>query len=118
MSINKDLVRNFVERVWNENNSEFAENYVSPNYVIHLLGANKDNHGIEFVKTNVSSTHLKFSNLHIEILDMIEEGDKVVMRIIITSTKNQVQISSREIMIIRILDGKIVEGWSLGSQWD
>jgi hypothetical protein len=72
-----------------------------------------------------SSLHAAFPDLHIDVEDMIAEGDKVVARVTasgthqgefmgIAPTGNRVEFSA--IDIARIAEGKIVEHWSNSDQ--
>ena len=76
--------------------------------------------GLEGVKQLFSSLHAAFSHFHIDVEDMIAEGDKVVARVTasgthqgefmgIAPTGNRVTITG--IDILRITDGKVVEHW-------
>ena len=72
-----------------------------------------------------SSLHAAFSHSHIDVEDIIVEGDKVVARVTasgthqgefmgIAPTGNRVEFSA--IDISRIAEGKIVEHWSNSDQ--
>ena len=77
--------------------------------------------GLEGVKGYFSSLHAAFPGFHMDVEDMIAEGDKVVARVTgsggthqgefmgIAPTGNRVTF--RGIDILRITDGKIVEHW-------
>ncbi|MEU8319589.1 ester cyclase [Nonomuraea sp. NPDC048881] len=63
-----------------------------------------------------------FPDLHIEVEDVIAEGDKVVLRNTVTGTHRGEymgvpptgrSITYREIMIVRFADGRIVETWGI-----
>lgn len=118
MKTNKELVRSFIEEVWNSNSPEKANYYIDPNFTIHLLGGKKDSSGIEFVINNVKTAHEKYRNLHIKIEDIIEEGDKTVCRLLLTAIIERKLVSSREFILHKISNGKFIEAWSLGSIWD
>lgn len=81
--------------------------------------------GLEGVKQLFSSLHAAFPDLHIDVEDLIAEGDKVVARVTasgthqgefmgIAPTGNRVELSA--IDIARIAGGKIVEHWSNSDQ--
>ena len=81
--------------------------------------------GLEGVKQLFSSLHAAFPDFHIDVEDMIAEGDKVVARVTgsgthqgefmgIAPTGNRVEFSA--IDIARIAGGKIVEHWSNSDQ--
>lgn len=63
-----------------------------------------------------------FPDLHIEVEDMIAEGDKIVFRNTVTGTHRGEYmgvpptgrfITYREIMIARFVDGRIAETWGI-----
>ena len=76
--------------------------------------------GLEGVKQYFSSLHTAFPDVHMDVEDMIAEGEKVVARVSVSGTHqgeflgivptgNQVAIKG--IDILRIVDGKVVEHW-------
>jgi predicted ester cyclase len=73
---------------------------------------------VEGVIANAQGVHQSFYQFKITIEDMFGEGDKIVSRLTLHSIKDAKEITMREIMIHRIEQGKIIEAWSLGSQWD
>ena len=75
---------------------------------------------LEGVKQYFSSLHTAFPDVHMDVEDMIAEGEKVVARVSVSGTHqgeflgiaptgNQVAIKG--IDILRIVDGKVVEHW-------
>jgi predicted ester cyclase len=81
--------------------------------------------GLEGVKQLFSSLYAAFPDFHIDIEDMIAEGDRIVARVTgsgthqgefmgIAPTGNRVEFSA--IDIARIVEGKIVEHWSNSDQ--
>ncbi len=76
--------------------------------------------GLEGVKQYFSSLHAAFPDVHMDVEDMIAEGEKVVARVSVSGTHqgeflgieptgNRVTIKG--IDILRITDGKVVEHW-------
>jgi steroid delta-isomerase-like uncharacterized protein len=76
--------------------------------------------GLEGVKGYFSSLHAAFPDVHMDVEDMIAEGDKVVAQVSVSGTHqgefvgiaptgNRVTITG--IDILRITDGKVVEHW-------
>jgi steroid delta-isomerase-like uncharacterized protein len=78
--------------------------------------------GIQAVKELLATLHRAFPDLHVEIEDMIEEGDRVVCRNTVTGT-NQGEymgrpptgqpVSYEEIFIMRFAGGRIAETWGV-----
>jgi steroid delta-isomerase-like uncharacterized protein len=117
---NKALVRRVLEEMFNKGNLDVADALLAPHYVDHDPAMPEDIHGPEGFKQYVSTYRSAFSDLHLEIEDQIAEGDKVVTRwtgtgthdgelVGIPPTGNRVTLPGME--IVRISDGKLVEGW-------
>ena len=76
--------------------------------------------GTESLKQLLSHYLEAFPDLHIEIEDLIAEGDKVVSRVVSRGThKGELQgialtgneVTTTLILITRLADGKVVEDW-------
>ena len=76
--------------------------------------------GLEGVKQYFSALHAAFPDVHMDVEDMIAEGEKVVARVSVSGTHqgeflgieptgNRVTIKG--IDILRITDGRVVEHW-------
>jgi len=103
---NKDFIRHYVDVVWNAHDLEKAREFVpSDNTLEHVR---------QFL--------IAFPDVHVNIDDMIAEGDKVVVRIHATATNTgpfdgnpptgrKVEIHS--IRIFRIANNKIVDTWAM-----
>ena len=117
---NKALARRVLEEMFNKGNLDVADKLLAPDYVNHDAAMPEDVHGPEGFKQYVSAYRSAFSDIHVEIEDQIAEGDKVVTRWTGTGTHdgelagipptgNRVTLPGME--IVRISDGKLVEGW-------
>ena len=115
---NKRLVKDFIEKVWNRGQYELVSRFIGDDYIAWALGSKKTVKGVEGVLANVKGVHRSFAQFKVSIEDMFGEADKVVSRITFYSLRENKQITMREIIIHRIEGEKIVEAWSLGSQWD
>jgi steroid delta-isomerase-like uncharacterized protein len=117
---NKDLMRRYIEEVWNKGDFDFVDKNFSADFVNHgtLPGQPSDRDGIKWV---IRNTRNAIPDLYLSIEDMVAEGDKVVTRWLAKGTHkgdfmgakptdNKISVSS--IVIDRIKDGKIVEAWS------
>ena len=106
---NKELIRRYVEEVYNRQDLEAYLEFVGGDL------------------TEVGADHLQqfftaFPDTHCTVLDLFGEGDKVMGRLRINGTNNgpfagrpptgkKVQFDS--IRIYRIVDNKIVESWAM-----
>jgi steroid delta-isomerase-like uncharacterized protein len=78
--------------------------------------------GAELVKELWARLHRAYADLHITIEDLIEEGDKVVVRNTVTGTHQGEymgipptgkSVTYNEIFIARFADGRIAETWGV-----
>ena len=117
---NKALARRVIEEMFNKGNLDVADELIAPDYVDHDPAMPEDVRGPEGFKEYVSAYRSAFSDLHVEIEDQLAEGDLVATRWTGTGTHdgelagipptgNRVTLPGME--IVRISDGKLVEGW-------
>ena len=117
---NKALARRVLEEMFNKGNLDVADELLAPDYVDHDPAMPEDVHGPEGFKQYVGAYRSAFSDLHLQIEDQVAEGDKVVTRWTSTGTHDgelsgiaptgkRVTLPGME--IVRISDGKLVEGW-------
>lgn len=117
---NKALARHVIEEMFNKGNLDVADELLAPEYVDHDPAMPEDVRGPEGFKEYVRAYRSAFSDLHIQIEDQVAEGGKVATRWTgtgthdgdlagIAPTGNHATLPGME--IVRISDGKIVEGW-------
>jgi steroid delta-isomerase-like uncharacterized protein len=119
-TINKAIVRRFYEEVFNQRNVDAIDELVHPEFTNHdpTPVASRDP---ESMKQFIHTMTQAFPDHHHEIEDLIAEGDKVVMRCILTATHQDQfpgflempptgkSICQRQIHILRVQDGKVAE---------
>jgi predicted ester cyclase len=116
---NKKIVRDYIQRVFNEHQPDLANDFVTPDVVSHggILG---EIVGAENVTGMLRSLIGPLPDLHAVEQDVIAEGDLVMMRLVITATQRGdllgVPASGRQIRwnavdIYRITEGRISEEW-------
>ena len=113
-----------ISRHWREEmdkgNWGITEELVSPNFVMHMPGSPPMNR--EGVTQVLKMFYGAFPDLHHIFEDFVAEGDKVALRFTLNGTHKgdfqgipptgkTVKISAS--VVDRIVDGKIVEHWSL-----
>lgn len=119
---NKQLVREFHERLWAHGDLSAIEAALHPDAVTHWgdFAANT----IDAVRADAERYFLGFTEVETTIADLIAEGDRVVLNWSTsglhsgpygTHAATGRRIVMTGIDIFRLADGKIVEAWSL---WD
>ena len=108
----------------NQKNLDALEEVVASDVISHPARPGQAP-GLEGVKQMFSTLYAAFPDFHIDVEDMIAEGDRIVARVTgsgthqgefmgIAPTGNRVEFSA--IDIARIVEGKIVEHWSNSDQ--
>ena len=115
---NKASVRRAIEEIWNKYNLDLIPEYYDSNFVWHTLQG--DIQGLEGVKQFATMVFGGFPDFHIDIEDMVGEGDKVVVRGLFSGTHQGdfmgIPATGKKtayptISITRIVGGKSVENW-------
>ncbi|HOG46203.1 MAG TPA: ester cyclase [Anaerolineae bacterium] len=117
---NKETVHRYIDETFNKGNLAVIDEVLAPSFVDHNptpgqatgpMGA------IEFARNFRSA----FPDLHVNIEEMVAEGDKVAMRSTIRGTQKGefmgisptgMQVSWQAMAIFRVASGKILERWS------
>ncbi len=127
MSGNMDLVRRFIEQVQIGGDTALCDELVSADFVNHqILARRPEPVGREEFCAGFAVMARAFTDFNVEILDMVEAGDKVwtYKRLSgthsgdfhgIAPTGNQIRVSVMD--ILRIRDGQIVEHWAVSDQF-
>jgi predicted ester cyclase len=115
---NKEIVLEY-HKVWNEGKIDNLNDILTPDFIMNYLTDVKWK-GIESVKTEIVNWRTIFPDWHEEIVDIIQEKDKVVTRYKASATHTRTyegiystgaKIEIYEISIYRISNGKIAEQW-------
>jgi steroid delta-isomerase-like uncharacterized protein len=119
---NKAVVRRWFEEVWNRGSEAAIDELFPAHGVAHGLGdTEQDVHGASEFKPFVRSIRGGLPDTHIRVDDILAEGDRVAVRITlegthtgdgmgVPATGRRVRIQG--IIIVRMVDGQIVEGWN------
>jgi steroid delta-isomerase-like uncharacterized protein len=119
---NKVVVRRFFEEVINAGNLDWADEFVTADYVEHqhLPGA-EGRHGIEVAKAFLSMMRGAFPDYRFAVEDLIAEGDRVAARVTVSGTHRGElmglaptgrRITASGIEVFRFADGKMAEHWA------
>jgi predicted ester cyclase len=116
---NKALSRRVIEEIFNKQNPSLADELIDTNFVDHGI-AGMGFKGPEGFKQFVTTFITGFPDIRLTIDDMVAEGDKVALRLTARGTHKGdfvgiaptgKQITASGIVIHRIADNKVVEGW-------
>jgi steroid delta-isomerase-like uncharacterized protein len=119
---NVDIVSRFIKAI-NSHDISSVEDIVAPDYVDH----SRQLHGPEGARQFLSMIFRSFPDFHMQIEDLISEGDKVWFRITITGTHigdfmgappTGNKFVEPAVMIFRMKDGKAIETWAVADEMD
>ena len=122
---NKQLGKRWFEEVWNQGRVGAIDELLSPEAVgFGLAETGTEIRGPESLKPFVRNLRDAFPDMHIDLEDMVAEGDKVAIRFRVTGTHRgsglaflptQRSIDITGMTIIQIANGKLLHGWN---NWD
>lgn len=119
---NKQVVRRWFDEVWNKQKREAIAELLNEDSIVHE-GADEAR-GPDGFYAFYDRMQAGFSSIHVTVHDAIAEGDKVCVRWSCSmqhtgsgfgSEPTNKQLHTTGISIIRVRDGKFVEGWQ---NWD
>jgi steroid delta-isomerase-like uncharacterized protein len=118
---NKAVMRRIYEEFWNQGNFEALDEIVSSDYVLHVPtppGAPSGRDGLHWV---IQMYRAAFPDVHVQVVDQIAEGDKVLTRITIRGTHQgqfrhipptNKEVTFTAMVVTRFINGQNVEGWT------
>lgn len=120
---NKALLRRWFEEVWNKGRAETIDELLAVDAIAHGLSddAAKPLKGPADFKPFHQTFRGAFPDIKVTIEDMIAEGDKVAARCSVRGkhtgdhlgvAASNAQVDFTGVTIVRIKDGKFVEGWN------
>jgi steroid delta-isomerase-like uncharacterized protein len=120
---NKALIHRWFEEVWNQGRAETIEELLAADCVIHGLAdaTGKDVRGPAEFKAFHAEFREAFPDITVTIEDTIAEGDLLVARCSVRGKHGgnslgipatQAPIDITGVTIVRVKDGKFVEGWN------
>lgn len=120
VSENKALVRRYFEEVWNNGRGDMIDELCAADSVVHGLDG-KTTSGRDALKAFHAKIGGAFSDQSVRIEALIAEDDLVTVRWTRTATHSGHglgvaptgrKIAFAGVLILRVNDGKIVEGWN------
>jgi len=126
MGTAKDIVKRFVEELWNDRRLDVVDQIFSEDCVTHQLRSGVLDEpvprGPEEMKEHISGWLMSFPDLRFNIEQMIAERDCVVSQLVMEGTHQGMwmgilptgkRLQIRMITVHRIANGKIAEDWVL-----
>ena len=116
---NKVLAKRAWDEMFNQRNFAVIDELFASDYVYHGP-QNQELKGAEGLKKFISHFLEAFPDLHLEINDLVAEGDKVASRVTMKGThKGELhgiaptgkEVTTTIILITRFADGKVAEDW-------
>jgi len=119
---NKATQRRIIEEVINRKDLELADELFSEEHELHPEAAGAAR-GPEGMKRAFAGLHEEFPDIHVEIEDMVAEGNVVAVRLTFSGTHapSGERATWPETVFARFSGGKAVESWELtdtGRSWD
>ena len=122
----KQLINRFVEELWNERRLDVADAIFAKDCVTHQLRsgvpADAVPRGPQAIKEHVTGWIASFPDLHFSVEQMLSEGDRVVMQLLMEGTHRGAwlgippsgkKMQIRMFTVHRVVQNKIVEDWVL-----
>jgi predicted ester cyclase len=126
LTSNKALVRRLYEEGFNAGNLDVVDQLVSPDVVTHnplILDAPT---GPDSIRGGTAMLRQSFPDLHVEVLDLMAEGDRVAAFLLVSGTNTGAyrrggatnrHASMRAFFIWRVVDGRLVESWGVADRF-
>jgi steroid delta-isomerase-like uncharacterized protein len=127
LEANKAVVRRLIEQGFNDGDLDAVTEVVSPDVVTHnpiILDAPS---GADSLRGGVEMIHKAFTDVEVELKDIVAEGDRVATFMQFSGTNvgdyrrggaTGKRTSFRGFFIWRIEDGKIAESWGVADRLD
>jgi predicted ester cyclase len=127
LAANKELVRRLYEQGFNAGDLDVVDQLVSRDVVTHnpiILDAPT---GPDSIRGGIEMLHRSFPDLHVEVLDLIAEGDRVAAFLRMSGTNTgdyrrggatDQRGSMRAFFIWRVADGRLVESWGVADRFE
>jgi steroid delta-isomerase-like uncharacterized protein len=121
LAAGKIVARRLAEEVFSDGNMRTFDEIFAANYVNHTMPVPGIPGTKEGFKLVVAATRQAFPDVHVNIRDMVAEGDFVVFRDTVQATSraaffgvpaNGERLEWTEIHFLRIVNGQIVEHWA------
>jgi ketosteroid isomerase-like protein len=107
---NTNLVTRLIE-CWNTGKLDDIDNLLSADFIRHEPEMGGGATGKKEYKQTVNRYRSSLSDFHTEVIDMIEQGDKLAFRFKTSGRRGNAPFIFEGVNILRFEGGKIVENW-------
>ena len=126
MDSNKALVRRLYEEGFNQGKLEVVDELVASDVVTHdpiILDAPT---GPDSIRGGIEMIRKAFPDFHVEVLDLVAEGDKVASYLLMSGTNTgdyrrggatNKRGTMRAFLLWRVADGRLVESWGMADRF-
>jgi steroid delta-isomerase-like uncharacterized protein len=114
---NKATIRELTEVIWNRAELDRLGDYYSEEFTSDYAPYAPARKGLAGIRAMVEGAHRVYTDYREEILDMLGEGDRVMVRLMLTGTVRSdwggvpavgKRVAHQEVVVITFRDGKIV----------
>jgi predicted ester cyclase len=126
LAANKALVRRLYEEGFNDGNLSAVDEIVAPDVVTHdpiILDAPA---GSDSIRGGIEMLRKAFPDFHVEILDLVAEGDRVASYVLMSGTNTgdyrrggatNKRGTMRAFLLWRVAGGKLAENWGMADRF-
>jgi predicted ester cyclase len=126
LEANKALVRRLYEEGFNRGKLDVVDELVAPDVVTHdpiILDAPT---GPDSIRGGIDMIRKAFPDFHVEVLDLVAEGDKVASFLLMSGTNTgdyrrggatDKKGTMRAFLLWRVADGRLVENWGMADRF-
>lgn len=117
---NKDLLRRFVDEVWNGGHLDRIPDLVGSNFRCHHpRNRDADIYGVSDLEAQVEMAREAIADLHMSTLLLLADGDRVMAYVAVTGTSSGStsgssagrSVSFTATAVLRLAEGRIAESW-------
>jgi predicted ester cyclase len=107
---NRDVARTAIEQVCARGDMDLAPSCYAEDFADYF--ASSEYHGLEGVRKSTELYRALFEDLKFEVVDQVEEDDRVASRWNLTGSNRGRRVRLWGITLSRLRDGRIVEDWT------
>ena len=117
--LTKQVVRRFIDEVINRGNGSLLTELVAADHVSHCAGG--ELYGREGVRLEVEELRAAFTDLRVELTELLAEGDRVAHRFVLSGTHvgpflgvpaSGHQVTMPGMGFNRLANGQVAESWT------